>query len=109
MGDSLFMLITLRESSSLGALVQQFPNMLRSFETGKRLMALLEEEAEPDSEHDLEVNQGQVVFENVNFSYEENKPVLRDISIRAEKVKQLLWWDIRVLKVIHYEPPLSFL
>lgn len=70
---------------ALGALVQQFPNMLRSFETGKRLMALLEEEAEPDSEHDLEVNQGQVVFENVNFSYEENKPVLRDISIRAEK------------------------
>lgn len=70
---------------ALGALVQQFPNILRSFETGKRLMALLEEEAEPDSEHDLEVNQGQVVFENVNFSYEENKPVLRDISIRAEK------------------------
>ncbi|AXI67961.1 ABC transporter ATP-binding protein [Streptococcus suis] len=70
---------------ALGALVQQFPNMLRSFETGKRLMALLEEEVEDDCDRILEVEQGQVVFEHVNFSYEENRPVLKDITIRAEK------------------------
>ncbi|HFI0215361.1 TPA: ABC transporter ATP-binding protein [Streptococcus suis] len=70
---------------SLGALVKQFPNMLRSFETGKRLMALLEEELEDDCDRILEVEQGQVVFEHVNFSYEENRPVLKDITIRAEK------------------------
>ncbi|WP_153055615.1 ATP-binding cassette domain-containing protein, partial [Streptococcus suis] len=65
--------------------VQQFPNMLRSFETGKRLMALLEEEVEDDCDRILEVEQGQVVFEHVNFSYEENRPVLKDIIIRVEK------------------------
>lgn len=70
---------------SLGALVKQFPNMLRSFETGKRLMALLEEEVEDDCDRILEVEQGQVVFEHVNFSYEENRPVLKDITILAEK------------------------
>ncbi|HEM4388381.1 TPA: ABC transporter ATP-binding protein [Streptococcus suis] len=70
---------------SLGALVKQFPNMLRSFETGKRLMALLEEEVEDDCNRILEVEQGQVVFEHVNFSYEANRPVLKDITIRAEK------------------------
>ncbi|HFI0060017.1 TPA: ABC transporter ATP-binding protein [Streptococcus suis] len=70
---------------SLGALVKQFPNMLRSFETGKRLMALLEEELEDDCDRILEVEQGQVVFEHVNFSYEENRLVLKDITIRAEK------------------------
>ncbi|HFI0031178.1 TPA: ABC transporter ATP-binding protein [Streptococcus suis] len=70
---------------SLGALVKQFPNMLRSFETGKRLMALLEEELEDDCDRILEVEQGQVVVEHVNFSYEENRLVLKDITIRAEK------------------------
>ncbi|WP_153058911.1 ATP-binding cassette domain-containing protein, partial [Streptococcus suis] len=45
----------------------------------------LEEEVEDDCDRILEVEQGQVVFEHVNFSYEENRPVLKDITIRAEK------------------------
>ncbi|MGQ7328259.1 ABC transporter ATP-binding protein [Streptococcus suis] len=70
---------------SLGALVKQFPNMLRSFETGKRLMGLLEEETEPDSSAELTMTEGQVVFDQVTFAYEVGKPILKDISIRAEK------------------------
>lgn len=70
---------------SLGALVKQFPNVLRSIETGKRLMGLLGEELEEDAEATLLLNDGQVIFEHVYFSYEEGKPVLKDISIRAEK------------------------
>ncbi|WP_029177121.1 ABC transporter ATP-binding protein [Streptococcus suis] len=70
---------------SLGALVKQFPNMLRSFETGKRLMGLLEEETEPDSSAELTMTDGQVVFDQVTFAYEVGKPILKDISIRAEK------------------------
>ncbi|HEM4550492.1 TPA: ABC transporter ATP-binding protein [Streptococcus suis] len=70
---------------SLGALVKQFPNMLRSFETGKRLMGLLEEETEPDSSAELTVTDGQVVFDQVTFAYEAGKPILKDISIRADK------------------------
>lgn len=70
---------------SLGALVKQFPNMLRSFETGKRLMGLLEEETEPDSSAELTVTDGQVVFDQVTFAYEVGKPILKDISIQADK------------------------
>ncbi|HEM4265423.1 TPA: ABC transporter ATP-binding protein [Streptococcus suis] len=70
---------------SLGALVKQFPNMLRSFETGKRLMGLLEEETEPDSSAELTMTDGQVVFDQVTFAYEVGKPILKDISIRADK------------------------
>ncbi|HEP1793889.1 TPA: ABC transporter ATP-binding protein [Streptococcus suis] len=70
---------------SLGALVKQFPNVLRSIETGKRLMGLLGEELEEDAEATLPLQDGQVIFEHVYFSYEEGKPVLKDISICAEK------------------------
>lgn len=70
---------------ALGALVQQFPNLLRSFETGKRLMALLEEKVESDSDRTLMVDQGQVIFDHVYFGYEAKQPVLRDISIQADK------------------------
>ncbi|HFI0506586.1 TPA: ABC transporter ATP-binding protein [Streptococcus suis] len=70
---------------SLGALVKQFPNVLRSIETGKRLMGLLGEELEEDADATLPLNDGQVIFDHVYFSYEEGKPVLKDISIRAEK------------------------
>lgn len=70
---------------ALGSLVQQFPNILRSFETGKRLMALLEEETEPDREEILQVNDGQVIFDHVQFAYEEGKAILKDISIQADK------------------------
>ncbi|HFI0049124.1 TPA: ABC transporter ATP-binding protein [Streptococcus suis] len=70
---------------SLGALVKQFPNVLRSIETGKRLMGLLGEELEEDAEATLPLQDGQVIFDHVYFSYEEGKPVLKDISICAEK------------------------
>ncbi|HEM3174011.1 TPA: ABC transporter ATP-binding protein [Streptococcus suis] len=70
---------------SLGALVKQFPNILRSIETGKRLMGLLEEETEPDSSAELTMTEGQVVFDQVTFAYEVGKPILKDISIQADK------------------------
>lgn len=70
---------------SLGALVKQFPNLLRSIETGKRLMGLLEEETEPDSSAELTMTDGQVVFDQVTFAYEVGKPILKDISIQADK------------------------
>ncbi|HFI0379412.1 TPA: ABC transporter ATP-binding protein [Streptococcus suis] len=70
---------------SLGALVKQFPNVLRSIETGKRLMGLLGEELEEDADATLPLQDGQVIFDHVYFSYEEGKPVLKDISIQAEK------------------------
>lgn len=70
---------------ALGAITQQVPNVLRSLETGKRVMALLHEEVEPDSERELTLEQGQVVFDQVSFAYQEGKPVLKNICIRADK------------------------
>ncbi|MGT2800476.1 ABC transporter ATP-binding protein [Streptococcus marmotae] len=70
---------------AMGRLVQQLPNMLRSLETGKRLLALLEEPMENDSEAELVVTTGRVVFDHVQFAYEEGKPILKDISFEVEK------------------------
>lgn len=70
---------------ALGSLVQQFPSMLRSFETGKRVLALLEEEQELDSDRELIISRGEVVFNHVSFAYEKDKPVLNDIVIHANQ------------------------
>lgn len=68
----------------MGALVRQFPNIQRSMETGRRVLALLEETEEEDAKAVLQVPKGEVVFEEVNFGYEKDKLVLRDITIKAE-------------------------
>lgn len=70
---------------SMGRLIQQVPNMLRSLETGKRLLALLEEPVEDDSKASLVVIDGRVVFDQVQFAYEKDKPILKDISFEVEK------------------------
>nr|WP_228063795.1 MULTISPECIES: ABC transporter ATP-binding protein [unclassified Streptococcus] len=70
---------------AMGRLIQQFPNMLRSLETGKRLLVLLEEPVEDDREASLTVTDGRVVFDHVHFSYEADKPILQDISFEVEK------------------------
>lgn len=68
----------------MGALVRQFPNIQRSMETGRRVLALLEETEEEDAKAVLQVPKGEVVFEEVNFGYEKDKLVLRNITIKAE-------------------------
>lgn len=68
----------------MGMLVRQLPNIQRSLETGRRVLDLLEEEDEVDSEAQLLVPNGQVIFDHVTFAYEEGKIILRDITIHAE-------------------------
>lgn len=68
----------------MGMLVRQLPNIQRSLETGRRVLDLLEEEDEVDSEAQLLVPNGQVIFDHVTFAYEEGKTILRDITIHAE-------------------------
>lgn len=69
----------------MGMLVRQFPNVQRSVETGKRVLDLLEETTEADSDTLLTVTEGRVVFDHVSFAYEEGKPILKDISFVADK------------------------
>lgn len=69
----------------LGMLVRQLPNIQRSMETGRRLMELLEETPEEDSDAILEVTKGVVDFSGVSFSYDGKQSVLHDISFHARQ------------------------
>lgn len=67
----------------MGGLVRQLPNLQRSLETGKRVLELLGQEPELDSDALLEVTEGRVRFDHVTFAYEEGKPILKDIYFQA--------------------------
>lgn len=73
----------------LGSLVRQLPNLQRSKETGRRVMALLNEALEEDKTAILEVPHGQVTFEEVGFAYVADKPVLEDISFTVKRGESL--------------------
>lgn len=65
----------------MGMLTRRFPNIQRSLETGKKVLALLEEEQERDNPAQLVVDKGRVTFEQVSFAYETGKPTLSDINL----------------------------
>ncbi len=69
----------------MGMLVRQLPNVQRSKETGHRVLDLLGQTPEIDGKENLLVTEGQVIFDQVSFVYEEGKPVLKDINIQADK------------------------
>ncbi len=54
----------------MGMLVRQLPNIHRSVETGQRVLDLLDQEVEADADANLEVKEGNVVFDHVEFAYE---------------------------------------
>ncbi|MBJ8325877.1 ABC transporter ATP-binding protein [Streptococcus pacificus] len=68
----------------MGNLVRTLPNIKRSLTTGRRLFELLNEPLEDDSDEELHIPVGDVRFENVSFSYEEGKKVLKNIVIHAK-------------------------
>ena len=64
-------------------LSRQFPNIRRSLETGSRVLAFLDQPLEADGALELKIEKAEVVFDDVQFAYEEGKPVLRDIAFQA--------------------------
>lgn len=68
----------------LGMLVRQLPNVQRSLETGQRVLELLDQVSEDDQTKEIQIDQGQVIFDKVSFAYETDKPVLTDINFRAQ-------------------------
>ena len=64
-------------------LSRQFPNIRRSLETGSRVLAFLDQPIEADGVSELKIEKAQVVFDDVQFAYEEGKPVLQDIAFQA--------------------------
>ena len=73
----------------LGMLVRQLPNIQRSLATGSRVLDLLDERAEEDSEAELTVQDCNVLFDHVDFSYDGKQQVLRDISFQVKKGETL--------------------
>lgn len=70
--------------NNMGMLVRMFPELQRSLTTGRRVLELLDAPHEADSMKPLTVTQGEVIFENVNFGYHPETPVLKNINLVAK-------------------------
>ena len=73
----------------LGMLVRQLPNIQRSLATGSRVLDLLDERVEEDSEAELGVHEANVIFDHVDFSYDGKQQVLKDISFQVKEGETL--------------------
>lgn len=71
--------------NNMGMLVRMFPELQRSLTTGKRVMELLDAPKEVDTEKELTVSEGNVVFNNISFGYTDEKYVLKNINLEAKK------------------------
>ena len=72
-------------SRPLTQVSQQFNSVLNALAGAERIFAVIDEEIESD-DGNVEVDssfKGDFVFENVNFGYEKNIPVLKNISLHA--------------------------
>jgi len=72
-------------SRPLTQVSQQFNSVLNALAGAERIFAVIDEKPEID-DGTIEVDssfRGDFLFENVNFSYEENVPVLKNISLHA--------------------------
>ena len=72
-------------SRPLTQISQQFNSVLNALAGAERIFAVIDEESESD-EGSIEVDssfKGDFVFENVNFGYEKNIPVLKNISLHV--------------------------
>ena len=76
---------TMKLFGTLGMLVRLFPEIGRSLATGKRVYELLDAKPEEDTDKLIFITEGNVEFKNVFFSYKENVPVLKNISLFAKK------------------------
>ncbi|WP_423188854.1 ABC transporter ATP-binding protein [Alkalibacterium sp. f15] len=64
--------------------IQQIAFVQQAIAAGDRVFELMDMEAEDNPAETLEVGQGRVAFNNVHFSYTEDKEVLTDIDFVAE-------------------------
>ena len=75
--------------STLGRIVEDIQNARAG---GIRVLKLLDTESdikESENAISLDVAEGNIAFENVNFSYRKNEPVLRDVSFSVSRGKTL--------------------
>ncbi|WP_308862154.1 ABC transporter ATP-binding protein [Paenibacillus radicis (ex Xue et al. 2023)] len=66
-------------------IVNQLPNMEQAFVSAERVFVLMDEEGEDVSDEKMARYKGNVVFDNVAFSYKDGEPVLKGISFEARQ------------------------
>ena len=97
-----FMTFTKTFSSLIGELSSQLPFLMQSLSGAERIFALIDVEAEidngkyelkqvakhswkwTDGEHNIDLV-GNIVLDDVNFSYVDNNPILKHINVYADK------------------------
>jgi subfamily B ATP-binding cassette protein MsbA len=77
-----FMVAPLFQMAAIGT---QLTEALAGLERTREVLGQQPEDRDPTRTVVLPRLQGEVVFEDVHFAYEENKPVLRGVSFRAER------------------------
>ncbi len=86
-GLSQFVLLSRKFSGPINQIANIYADIQSSLAASERVFHLLDEDEEPeDSESagELSVGRGRVELSDVNFGYEQGKPVLKNLSLRAE-------------------------
>lgn len=71
--------------SGLAHFLRLLPGVRRSLTAGMRVLSFLDNEVEKDGQNELQINEGNVEFKQVNFAYVEDKAVLKNVSFQAKK------------------------
>ena len=87
---SSFVLYSRKFSGPINETANILSELQSSFAAAERVFRLIDEEPEPKDREDavvLDNVRGEVRMENVSFSYTPEKPVIRDLNIKAEEGK----------------------
>lgn len=74
---------------SLSQIIRTLPNLQHALATGEKVYELMDALQESDGTEDLHLSEGHVRFEEVEFSYVEGTPVLKNLSFEAQAGKTL--------------------
>ncbi len=82
-----FLLYSRQFARPFNEIAMQYNTILSAIAGAERIFEVMEQDIEPaDKENAVELNEvnGKVDFENVNFAYEENHPILKNINLYAK-------------------------
>lgn len=85
-----FILYSRRFSGPINELAEIFSELQSALSAAERVFNLLEEPSEPEDGSDareIKDVKGQIEFKEVDFAYEEAKPVIKDFNLIAERAK----------------------
>lgn len=83
----LFLAVLRQTTSQLSQFLSQLNALQLTFAASRRVKSILDAENEPNKNRKktLKVKQANIKFDNIHFSYVENKPILKGISFEAKQ------------------------